>query len=130
MRLNAVNSYTGPTTVNDGSLKLGINNAIATNSVLAINASANSHGTFDLNGFSQTVAELSGAGTLSLGTGTFTDGDATSTTFSGNISGSGNFLKVGSSTLTLSGDSTGTFSGALDLQAASCKSTASWAAAS
>ncbi|MBI1917742.1 MAG: autotransporter-associated beta strand repeat-containing protein, partial [Planctomycetes bacterium] len=66
MRLNAVNTYTGPTTVSAGTLKLGITNALVTNSILTLN------GTFDLNNFNQTVAELSGAGTLKLGTGTFT----------------------------------------------------------
>ncbi|MBI1914138.1 MAG: Ig-like domain repeat protein [Planctomycetes bacterium] len=113
MRLNTVNTYTGPTTVSAGTLKLGINNALVTNSILSLGAS----GTFDLNNFNQTVAELSGAGTLKLGTGTFTDGDATATTFSGKLSDSGTFVKVGNSTLILSGDSSSTFSGLVDLQA-------------
>src|SRR5262249_28579155 len=72
--------------------------------------------TFALNNFNQTVAELSGAGTLSIGSGTFTDGDTTSTTFSGVLSDSGTFVKVGNSTLLLTGDSTGAFTGSVDLQ--------------
>src|SRR5262249_40864770 len=89
LRLNGVNTYTGPTTVATGTLKLGVNNAIVTNSILTV------AGTFDLNNFNQTVAELSGTGTLALGTGIFTEGDANSTTFSGKLGGSGTFIKVG-----------------------------------
>jgi autotransporter-associated beta strand protein len=112
MRLNAVNSYTGTTSVANGTLKLGITNGIVTSSILSIA----SGGTYDLNGFNQTVAELSGAGTLKLGTGNFTEGDATSTTFSGILSDSGTFVKIGNSTLLLTGDSTGSFTGSIDLQ--------------
>src|SRR5262249_55380386 len=82
MLLGAVNTYTGKTTIDadanagtqsGGTLKLGVNNALVSSSILSIGAT----GTFDLNNHNQTVAELSGAGVLALGTGTFTDGDAT-----------------------------------------------------
>jgi hypothetical protein len=50
----------------------------------------------DLNGFSQTVGSLAGAGAVTLGTATLTSGnDGTSTTFSGSMSGSGGLTKIG-----------------------------------
>jgi len=54
--LSGANSYTGSTTVNDGTLKIGANNAIPTASAVTINENiANSTATLDLNGFNQTL---------------------------------------------------------------------------
>lgn len=63
-------TYTGNTTVNAGTLRLGASNMIADTSRLVLGA----NGTFDLNGFSETVAAISGSGTLALGTGTLSFG--------------------------------------------------------
>src|SRR5207244_5650237 len=71
--LNGINSYSGATTVNAGTLRLGISSALPT-AALTI-----ASGTFELNGFNQTAGDLtfgngvsttaatvSGAGTLTL----------------------------------------------------------------
>ena len=63
---------------------------------------------FDLNGGSQTVGSLAGvAGASVLNVGQLTvGGDNTNTLFAGTINGSGNLIKVGTGTLTLTGTST------------------------
>ncbi len=106
------NTYTGTTTVSAGTLRLGTGGSISDSSALSIASGA----TFDLNGINDTVGALSGAGTLSLGAGNFTTTVGAASTFSGDITGSGAFGKAGSSTLTLSGNSS-TFSGAVNVTA-------------
>jgi autotransporter-associated beta strand protein len=104
LTLSGANNYTGPTTLNSmGNVALGASNAIPSGSALTVNSSAG----FLMNGFSDTVGSLAGAGNVSLGAGTLTaGGNNTSTTFSGAISGAGGFTKAGSATLTLSGANT------------------------
>lgn len=126
------NSYTGTTTVNEGSVVLfkSLNvNAIPTGAltigdgvggakadkVIVRNsnqiADANevviaSSGVLDLQTFaaSETVASVSGAGAVDLGSGSvLTVNGATNTTLSGSITGSGVLNRIGSGTLTLSG---------------------------
>ncbi len=104
LTLSGNNLYTGATTINEGTLKLGASERIANTSDLTVN------GTFDLAGFSETVAALSGTGTITSsasGNLTLTAGDATNTTFSGVIeNGSATSValtKSGNGTLILSG---------------------------
>ncbi|WP_050028141.1 autotransporter-associated beta strand repeat-containing protein [Verrucomicrobium sp. BvORR034] len=57
--LQAANTYAGQTIINDGTLRLGVGNALPTAAALTVNAiGAGTTATFDLNGFSQTVASL------------------------------------------------------------------------
>src|SRR5262249_31431161 len=86
---SAVSSYTGGTTVSAGTLKNGINSALAGTGALTVNGT----GTYDLAGFIQTVISLSDGG---VSTGTVTDSGAAATfdvdntgtnTFSGVLSG-------------------------------------------
>jgi fibronectin-binding autotransporter adhesin len=100
LTIGGATTYTGPTSILAGVLRAGAVNVLNSNAALAI-----SDGTsMDLNGFSQTVASLSGAGGLALGAGTLTTGgDGTDTTFSGTMSGSGGLVKLGAGTLTLQG---------------------------
>ena len=52
--LGGVNTYTGATTVNGGTVQLGVNNAIGSSSAVALNNS-----TLNLNGFSDYIGNLS-----------------------------------------------------------------------
>ena len=70
---NAVNTYTGPTTISAGTLKIGSSSSLSSGSSLTVNG-----GIFDLNGFNATVASVSAgnaAGTITnsaAGSGTNT----------------------------------------------------------
>ena len=106
--LNKVNTYTGITTVKGpvagapGTLVVGINNTLP-RTPLVIGTGGN----VDLNEQADTVASLSGTGNLNLngsGANLSVGTDNTSTTFSGVITGGGR-AKVGTGTLTLTGNS-------------------------
>ena len=99
--LTGNNSYTGGTLVSAGTLQLGPGGSLAAGSALQLIAG----GTFDLNGRTQTLGDVFGAGNILLGNGTLTLGTANSTTLSGDISGSGSLVKQGSGTFTLDGNS-------------------------
>jgi outer membrane autotransporter protein len=64
--LPGFNTYSGPTNVLAGILQAGGADAFSANSAVSVALA----GTLDLNGFSQTVASLDHAGTVTLGTGT------------------------------------------------------------
>ena len=96
------NTYTGATTVNAGTLQLGAANRIANTNAVTVNAGA----IFNLSNFAETIGSLSGAGNVTLGSATLTTGDATSTTFSGVMSGTGGLTKQGTGVFTLSGNNT------------------------
>jgi autotransporter-associated beta strand protein len=100
---SGVNSYTGATNVNAGTLALGASNVLANTTAVSVASGAN----FNLNGYSDTVGSIAGAGNVNLGAGTLTAGaNDTSTAFSGAISGAGALTKSGTGTLTLSGNNT------------------------
>ncbi|WP_236849212.1 autotransporter-associated beta strand repeat-containing protein [Chania multitudinisentens] len=100
LTLSGSNSYTGTTTVNEGTLSLGVTDALAASSALTLDSGS----TLALNDLDQTVQQLGGAGNVTLGSATLTASNSGSSTFSGEISGSGNLVKTGSGTLTLSGN--------------------------
>jgi outer membrane autotransporter protein len=64
--LTAQNTYGGPTNVNSGVLRAGAASTLSPNS--AVNMAA--AGTLDLNGYSQTVAGVTNAGLINMGTAT------------------------------------------------------------
>ena len=118
LTLSAANTYTGATTINSGAtLQLGAANSVpSASSVFVANGA-----TFDLNGYSPSVATLSaplGAtsaagnvinnnGTLTInGTSTLDAGESGSSAYSGVISGSGNLAVTGGGSTTLSGANT------------------------
>jgi autotransporter-associated beta strand protein len=117
LTLNAVNTYTGITSINGGTLRYGVAGAIdAASSVLVANGAGAS--TLDLNGFNGTVAALTfgggsanstSAGTVQTGAGTLTLGGNVTFTSTNNPQGAvinGN-LNLGSATRTFNvGDST------------------------
>src|SRR5215470_7121525 len=101
LTLSGLNTYTGPTAVNAGTLQAGAVNAFSSASAFTVASGA----TLNLAGFDQTIGSLAGAGAVTLGSATLTtNGDGSDTTFSGTISGSGRLVKVGEGTLTLSGN--------------------------
>ncbi len=119
--LSGLNTYTGTTTVNAGSLLAGSTSAFGVNSAVTVN----SGGTLDLGGFSNTIGSLSGVagGIVQNSTGapaTLTTGGLnTSTTFGGTIqNGPGAplaFVKNGTGTQVLTG--TNSFTGGLTMNA-------------
>jgi autotransporter-associated beta strand protein len=105
LTLSSPQTYTGLTTISAGVLKLGAANVLpATAAVATANVSG---ALFNLDGFNQTIATITGGGTtgggVTLGSGILTVGDATSFTFTGNISGTGGLTKQGSGVMTLAG---------------------------
>ena len=105
LTLTGANTYTGGTTVNDGTLQLGASGSLASGGALTVNG-----GTFDLNGNSQTVGTLSGTGgTIALGGGVLTTSSANDSTLASALTGSGSLVKQGDGTLTLTG--TNSYSG-------------------
>jgi autotransporter-associated beta strand protein len=110
--LSGANSYTGATTVAGGTLRAGATGSFAPSSAFTVASGA----ALDLAGFSQSIGSLAGAGTVALGAGTLSTGsDNTSTTFSGAITGTGDLIKTGAGTFTLTG--TSSHSGATTVQA-------------
>jgi autotransporter-associated beta strand protein len=96
---SGANTYTGTTTISGGTLQISTSERIANTSPVVVN----SGGILNLNNFSETIGSLAGAGSVTLGSGTLTAGNSSTATFSGAISGTGAFVKVGFGTAILSG---------------------------
>lgn len=102
MTLTGANTYTGGTAVAGGTLKLGASDRLASTGSLFIFGNA----TFDLNNYSQTVGAFSsGVGTVALGSGSLTFGNALDRDFQGNVTGTGSLIKQGTGTQIMSGNS-------------------------
>lgn len=101
--LSGANTYAGATNITAGTLALGASNVLANTTAVNVASGAN----FNLNGNSDAIGSIAGAGNVTLGTGTLTaGGNNTSTVLSGVISGGGTLAKSGTGTLTLSGNNT------------------------
>jgi len=101
LTLSGANTYTGATNINVGTLALGAAGALPDVSAVTVAAGA----TLDMNGFSETIGTLAGAGTVSDG-GNLTLAGTGSTTFSGSMTVD-TFNRTGASgTTTLSGNNT------------------------
>ena len=99
MLLNAFSSFTGGLFINEGAVttaatanRFSPGNAITIASGASLTINAN-----------QAIGSLIGAGSVNLATGTLTVGGASSSTFSGILTGNGGLTKSGAGTLTLSG---------------------------
>ena len=97
----------GPLIIGDGknasSVTLAFNAQIPDSDPVTVNSNA----VFNLNNISETFGALSGSGSVVLGTGTLgPNADDGNSTFSGIISGTGAVKKLGSGTLTLTGNNT------------------------
>jgi autotransporter-associated beta strand protein len=120
LTLTTANSYSGDTVITSGMLRTGLlDNSFSASSAVTIGAD----GTLDLNGvdtsgsssqvgYNQTIGNLSGSGTVDTGriTGATltTGGLGGDTTFSGVVAYAGGITKVGSGTMTLSGQNSAT----------------------
>ena len=107
LRLNAVNTYSGSTTI-DGTARVtaSVNGSIPTASALTVTAT----GSIDFQNES-TIGSLAGGGLVNVNAPSLTaGGDNTNTTFSGILQGGPGaaFTKAGTGTLTLSGNATNT----------------------
>jgi fibronectin-binding autotransporter adhesin len=110
LTLSGINTYTGATNVNTGTLQAGVTSAFAPTSAFTVASGA----TLALGNFNQTIGSLAGAGTVTNGSTNArtltTGGDNTSTAFSGVIQNGGpsatNLTKAGTGTFTLSGANT------------------------
>ncbi|MFM8654957.1 MAG: autotransporter-associated beta strand repeat-containing protein, partial [Verrucomicrobiota bacterium] len=98
--LSGTNTSVGGITISEGTLAISGGSAINNVNSVAVASGA----TFEVNG-SETINALSGAGSVVLASGQQLRSrfDTTSSTFSGGMSGAGQFLKGGSGTLVLSG---------------------------
>lgn len=109
LTLARANTYTGTTTINSGTLTLGVADAVQ-NSVVASNVNnglsfVSGVGTFNVGGLSGATSQVltdtsSIAITLNVG------GSGISSAYSGTLSGAGALTKSGTGTLTLSGNNT------------------------
>ncbi len=108
LTLTRAHTYTGATTINAGILKAGIANVLNIASTLTLADVAGA--TFDLNNFPQSIARLSGGGTLggniTLGSATLTVNQGATATYNGVVSGTGGLIKAGASALNLGGMNT------------------------
>lgn len=110
LTLTGAFAHTGGTGVDGGTLALGAADRLADTGNVGVNTGA----TFALNNFSETIAGLSGTGAVTLGSATLTVGTNNATSsWSGAISGIGGLTKIGTGTLTVSGNNT--FTGPLAL---------------
>lgn len=102
--LGGANTYTGTTTVTNGTLTAGTDKAFGGTKGLVVNG-----GTLDLNDFAITAPSLAGVsgGIVDLGAGSLTLNATTgSTSFAGNVTGAGGLTKIGASTQMLTGANT------------------------
>ena len=126
--LSGVSTYTGPTDIANGTLQLGVSDALTSTNDVTVD------GTLDLAGFDLTIDELSGSGvvTSSGGASTLTvgnnDGSADFTGIIQNGAGSIALIKTGLGTQTLS--STNSYTGATTISAGNLQITGSLAAGS
>jgi len=97
--LGGANTYTGATNINAGTLRTSAADVIHNSSAVSIASGA----AFQLGG-NDTVASISGAGNIALGSNTLTFGDTSNQTVSGTISGTGGLVKNSSGSITLSGN--------------------------
>ncbi len=120
LTLSGSNTYSGATAIDGGTLRSGSGTAIGDSSAVTLNNNA----VLDLNGNNETVGSIASASamtSIALGAGTLTaGGNNGSTSFAGNITGTGGLTKAGTGGLTLSGSNT--YSGATAIDGGTLRS--------
>ena len=111
---NVANTYVGGTTINGGSLTLGPGATLPSAGALTVNG-----GLFNLNGNTQILSSLNGAGgALALGGGMLVLNTSQSNTLGSSLGGNGMFVVQGGGSLNLTGNSSG-YSGSTTVSNAS-----------
>jgi len=117
LSLSAANAYTGATKIAAGTLSADARDIMSASSGLEVAEGA----TFKMNGYDQAIAKIQSEGTggsIDLGNATLTlTGGASTATYAGNITGTGNVVKEGNYTQYLSGDGTLAYSGSTTVNA-------------
>ena len=91
---NTNNSWDGPTTVGAGSLRLGASEVIPNGSAVTLTGAM----ALEVNGMTETIGALSGAGGVQLNGGTIKlsgNSNAAAPNYTGNIQGAGDLVKTG-----------------------------------
>ncbi len=112
LQLGGVNTYSGTTTINQGTLQAGAANGFSPNSPVVIANHASS--VLDLFGYDNTIYSLAAVGpngTVTLGGGTLTIGGSGTTTFDGAITQSGAVVINGSGPIVMSIGGANTYTG-------------------
>lgn len=102
------NTFSGGTSISAGTLTASGSSALADNGSLSVSSGA----TLALSS-NETIGNLSGAGSINLGSSSLTSNQTADTTFSGNISGTGglNLNQIGSATYSTTLSGTNTYTG-------------------
>ncbi len=104
--LSGANGYLGTTTISSGTLALGASERLANSNVISLGAL----GTLDLAGFDETIASVSGSGSVDFGSAGTSALSLTSgvSNFSGQLLGTGELIIGPGATFTLGADLTNT----------------------
>jgi autotransporter-associated beta strand protein len=102
LALGGANIYVGDTYVKEGTLLLTANNALSPNTRLIVDSDAS----FDANGFAQTFSDLEGSGKINVGSAGLGFQPTGSSSYAGQMQGTGGFTMSGAGVLTLTGNNT------------------------
>lgn len=104
LTMAGISTYTGQTFINEGTLRLGSTTGVSDGAIVIAPGAI-----YDLNGINKTQSSIASSSTSAfvpaiqvlLGSGTLTLNSASSFTYSGQISGAGNLVKLGAGTMTV-----------------------------
>src|SRR5262249_51474992 len=121
LQLNGVNTYTGATTINAGTVALGVNQALNAGTSVTINNGTLNNSTLAMNTFNDTVAgvhlvdgSITKSGSMLTDPGTLTSTstcDVQNGTVSANLAGSVGLTKTTAGTVTFTTSSANTWTG-------------------